>query len=142
MKTHTETLHIRYIQNGKVMSFEEAFELEWIDKETALLKESSDFLGDFWLLYGDTLRLEPLGNGYRVIKLDVPPNMLHYQFGAPPLPKPLTDKLLKLGGNWECDMGYMMTLHVPKCSKDEVAKLLNLNFEELKEVFSGLQSAN
>ncbi|NVK73208.1 MAG: hypothetical protein HWE24_06995 [Oceanospirillaceae bacterium] len=139
MKTHTEKLHIRYIQNGKVMNFEEAFELEWIDKGTALLRESSDFLDDFWLLYGDTLRLEPLGNGYRVINIDTHSDMRHYQFGAPPLPKPLTDELLKLGGSWECDMGYLMTLHVPKRSKNEVVKLLNLNFEELEEVFSGLQ---
>jgi len=139
MKSRIETVHTQYSLDGQTMMFEDNIELEWIDATRAKIKESSDFFDDFWLLYGDILNLEVSPSGFQIIAIEGPSDMLHYQFGAPPIPKPMTDELLKLGANWECDMGYSMTLHVPKRAKNEVAKLLNLNFEELEEVFSGLQ---
>lgn len=108
-----------------------------------LLESSCFIFSDFLLLYGDEVIVEKSGdNTYRVIEVVTPSAMLHsfYVGGSPQGHQTFTDMLHEIGGEWECDMGGIPMVHVPRAKRDEYEKRMGCKLGE--ETFGGFRPAS
>lgn len=105
-----------------------------------LLESSCFILSDFLLLYGDEVIVEKSDdNTYRVLEVVTPSAMLHSFSvgGSPQGHQTFTDMLHELGGEWECDMGGITMVHVPRVNLGEYERRMGRKFEG--ETFGGFR---
>jgi hypothetical protein len=117
-----------------------------------LIEESSCFFEDVVLHFGDEIVVKHLrDNEFDLIEIIRPSAMRHYfyviggQFSNKEGFRPhqsMEDVLFELGGQWECDMGGLFQLHVPRCYVDTFVSRTGWALSPESEIFSGAPDIN
>ena len=112
-----------------------------IDENTIQVVDSSGFLSDYKYLFGDLFRVKKLSEGrYETIEPVLPSKMSHFTSMTQAAPAAYTKVLHELGGEWECEMGMMFALHVPRDKIHELHKRAGgLTLASNSEIFSGIR---
>ncbi len=131
------TIRNQYMVEDEHVSVQDPFYVEWVAKDKAILKESI-FLAEFPLLYGDEITLTKNGDLYDLVSVQEPSNMLHYFSMATEPPQAFTDALVSIGGNWECDAGMLLLVHIPAKDKDKFCRDNHFSFDKWEQMKSEL----
>jgi hypothetical protein len=121
---------------------EQQLDIIEIDENTIQVVDSSFFMSDYKYLFGDLFRVKKLSEGrYETIEPVLPSKMSHFTAMAQAAPMAYTKVLHELGGEWECEMGLVFCLHVPR---DKIQELYDraggLTLASNSEIFSGMQT--
>jgi hypothetical protein len=119
------------------------------------LLESTGFFSGYTLYFGDEIEVDPMGvTEYRLRSVVQPSTYVHY-FSVWGIPagtpgakeKPtlgkfldqvgFTDVLLELKGEWECEMGGLLTVHCPRSNIPMLEERTGWSFSGASEEVSG-----
>ncbi len=106
-----------------------------------LLESNSFVMSDFFLFWGDEVIVEPVPEtgAFRLVEVIFPSAVVHEFFlgGSPQGAEGFTRILHELGGEWECDMGGLTMVHVPRDRLDELRARTGIGRGE--ELLSGFR---
>jgi hypothetical protein len=111
---------------------------ESLDDSLMRVMESTEFLSDYQLYYGDQILVRSEGGRDYIDEIITPSDYVHYLIVGGSVPnQSFTDFIHSLGGEWETEFGGVMFLHLPREKIDDVFAGAGLDLSRYQEVFSG-----
>jgi hypothetical protein len=136
-------LHIDYLSaldNEQVTDEVQSFWVQPLAPDRFKIQESSGFLHEYKLFFGDEIVVEPMDTSRYKLKSVIDPSpMRHFFFIGSGQPTGLTQGLHELGGQWECEMGGLTIFHVPRHQLDAFQARFGMDLNAGQEMFSGVQ---
>ena len=139
-------LHIDYMSALDHVLIKDEVQPFWVaplEPNHFLIKESSGLLFEYKLFFGDEILVEQIDEKNYQLKSAINPSaMRHFFFIGSGHPTALTAGLHELGDEWECDMGGLTTIHIPKNQIDAFQARFDFDPRPGCELFNGVQPAD
>ena len=136
-------IHIDYVSALANEVITDEVQVLWVlpmATDRLLIKESSGFLDEYKLFFGDEIIVEQIGEkNYKLKSVVEPSSMCHFFSIGSGSPTSLTQGLHELGGEWETEMGGLTTFHIPRHQLDAFQARFGMNPRSGQELFSGVQ---